>query len=265
MLSGIGDVVSRSDLLDRSILQHLPTIPDDKRRCEAELIAELEEARPAILGGVLDAAVIALREYSNVRLSTLPRMADFAMWSVAAEPAHSPQKVFLKAYYGNRTETNDAAIETSVIGPTLLEFLDGRDSWHGLMKELLAAMNLLASESVRKLKSWPSIERSLKNQLTRLAPNLLQAGISVTFEKHTNKGTPVTLERVVKSSSPSSPSSPAMQPNGLCGDDVSADGIRSSPSSLPSSPAKSIGINGSDDSDDNDDENVPNLIEEEII
>ena len=119
-------------------------------------------------------------------------------------------------------------------------------------------LNSKVPESIRKSKSWPTIPRQLKAELTRLSPNLRQIGIEVRFANKGNRGIPVELERSTKSSSPSSPSSPDNKTNGLGSDDE----ITSSASSLPSSPDKSFHLNASDDSDVSDDKNANNLVEE---
>ncbi len=54
-LTGIEDVVSRSDLADRTLFVTLQPIPEERRRPESELEEEFIAARPAILGALLDA------------------------------------------------------------------------------------------------------------------------------------------------------------------------------------------------------------------
>jgi hypothetical protein len=129
---------------------------------------------------------------------------------------------------------NQVAIDTSVIGPPILQVLNGASHWKGLLAELLEALNAKVPDSVRRSQSWPSIPRQLKTELNRLAPNLRQIGIEVRFEKRTNQGIPIELERIGKSSSLSTPSS--------------------SDRSLPHQPDV--------DSDDSADEIMPNLTEE---
>src|SRR5262245_28650755 len=99
VLNGIDDVPSRSDLIDRSILLTLPVIDDGSRRTEAHLWAEFERVRPRVLGALLTAASAALRNLPHVQLLELPRMADFALWVTAAEPALPwPAGAMLDAY-----------------------------------------------------------------------------------------------------------------------------------------------------------------------
>jgi hypothetical protein len=49
------------DLLDRSLLLTLPTIPEEQRRDEEELFREFEAVRPRVLGALLYAVSAALR------------------------------------------------------------------------------------------------------------------------------------------------------------------------------------------------------------
>jgi hypothetical protein len=63
ILTSIADVVTRGDLLDRSLVLRLPPIPDDRRRTEAEFWRDVTSLRPRILGALLDALVVALRRF----------------------------------------------------------------------------------------------------------------------------------------------------------------------------------------------------------
>src|SRR5262249_45998132 len=108
MLTSIEEVATRSDLLDRCLVVWLPTIPADRRRAEADLMAAYEKVRPQILGALLDAVSAALRNLATVKLEGLPRMADFALWASAAESAFGwDEGTFYRAYQGNRESANE--------------------------------------------------------------------------------------------------------------------------------------------------------------
>ena len=87
LFNGITEVATRPDLLDRALVVTLPPIPEERRRPEAELWREFEEARPRILAALFDAVSGALGAVEDVRLEGNLRMADFAVWSTAAEGA----------------------------------------------------------------------------------------------------------------------------------------------------------------------------------
>lgn len=194
MVNGIDDLATRSDLLDRCINLKLPVIADDQRRDEAEMEAAFELASPRILGALLDAVAMALRNKKSVKLPRKPRMADFAMWAVAAEPALGiPQGAFLNAYLKNRDEASDLAVESSVIGTVIQAVIADRESWEGTAKDLLNLINddRYSDEQSRKRKEWPKGARAVRSALDRLAPNLRAIGIEVGLPKdrtgHANK------------------------------------------------------------------------------
>lgn len=224
IVNGIAAVGTRPDLLERSLLIDLPTIPDEKRRTEAELHAEFEAKLPGILGGVLDAVAGALRDLPAVKMDRLPRMADFARWATAAERSLGwPRGAFVAAYAEARQQTVDAALDASPIAEPLRLLLDNTGEWQGTPTELLDKLRALAGDGATKADDWPRKGNALTTQLKRLAPDLRRAGMSVTRPPRTGKkGRAIRIERVRDSSSPSSP--PANQGSG------------SSPRSSPATP-----------------------------
>src|SRR5262249_12055791 len=120
LLTSITDVVTAGDLLDRAIPLQLQVIEESKRRTEEALWAEFEEARPSILGALLDAVVAGLRALPGTKLEKLPRMADFAVWAEAVMrgTGHRPG-AFVAAYEANRRDTNALTIDASLVGPVL--------------------------------------------------------------------------------------------------------------------------------------------------
>lgn len=178
ILNGITDVATRPDLLDRAVVITLPPIPDEERRPEAELGSEFERARPAILASLFDAVSGALRSVENVRLEGMPRMADFAVWSTAAETALGwDPGAFMAAYVGNRKEAADSALDADPIAGAVLEFMAERDEWAGSATELWTALSGLVDEAVRHTKAWPAAPNALTGRLKRLAPTLRGVGI----------------------------------------------------------------------------------------
>src|SRR5262249_60641636 len=96
-------------------------------------------AQPRIVGGLLTAGSAAVCYLPSVHLDTVPRMADFCYWVVAAEPALPwEQGTFLATYQGNRDEAVDVVLEASTVALPLLGFLERRpDGWTGTAKEVL--------------------------------------------------------------------------------------------------------------------------------
>jgi hypothetical protein len=125
LLTGIEDLATRGDLLERSILLSLPPILEHARRAERVFWRDFEAVRPRLLGALLDAVAGALRELPGVRLDRLPRMADFAEWAVAGERALGwPAGSFEAAYRANRQEANETALEASPLVPFVRRFVE---------------------------------------------------------------------------------------------------------------------------------------------
>jgi hypothetical protein len=191
IMAGIEDVGSRSDLLDRSILIELPAIPEGQRRDEKSFWADFEAARPRILGVLLDAVSIGLRELPGVSLDRLPRMADFVKWATAVEGAFGFEAGTCQAAYEqNRSEAHMTVLEESLVASTLLRFMQRRNGkeYSGTATDLLDELRRFHSsdQHVLRDKSWPKNPRSLSAALNRLSPNLRHIGISV---EHSTKGT----------------------------------------------------------------------------
>ena len=74
---------------------------------------------------------------------------------------------FLVSYLDNRAAANTQALDESVLVPLLLKFLDGRGNWQGTASGLLAELESLADEKLRKRRDWPSTPRKLAGDLRR--------------------------------------------------------------------------------------------------
>lgn len=221
ILTSIEDVTTRGDLLERSLILSLPPIPENKRLTEEQLKAKFDRVYPFILGALLDALSGALRELPRVKLSRMPRMADFALIGVAAERALGwPAESFLSAYDRNRSAANEVALESSPLVPPLQQLLANVPEWSGTAAELLEALQGHVSEQVARGREWPRRANALSNKLRRVAPNLAATGIVVEFRRD-KRGCRITIrqEKVRETSSSSSSSSPHRENKAFSGDD----------------------------------------------
>jgi len=172
ILTGIDRIASRHDLLDRMLVLTLPYIPDHKRRPEAELWQRFESTRPRILGGLLDAVVAALANFSTTKMDNFPRLADFAQWVTAAESALPWKPGSILAAYGrNRRD----AVE-------LQQFMEGKGEWAGSATDLLERLKELIPDDTRKTKSWPKAANGLTKKLRRIATFLRSSGLELDLD-----------------------------------------------------------------------------------
>jgi hypothetical protein len=182
ILNGIEELATRGDLIDRSLLVNLLPIDEQRRRPEAELWPEFEQARPAILGALLTAVSTALRNLPTTKLDMLPRMADFAKFSVAAEPALGHRAgCFIEAYTCNRADASGLALDSSIVAKALLDYMASSKSWTGTASELLGDLGGKVDADAKRQRDWPKSGGALSGKLKRLAPNLRRAGLDVQF------------------------------------------------------------------------------------
>jgi hypothetical protein len=86
VLNGLLNAIDRSDLADRAVIVQMSRIAPQVRHSEAQVWSQFELNRSHIFGALLDCVSRGLRNLPHVKLPQLPRMADFALWSVACEP-----------------------------------------------------------------------------------------------------------------------------------------------------------------------------------
>jgi hypothetical protein len=190
VLNGIEEIISRTDLLDRSILVALPLIKETARRPASIFWRAFEAARPQLLGGLLDAVSTALRREPDAhhQLKQLPRMADFAIWATAAAPALCwKEDSFINAYTGNRELAHEAALDTSPVAAVIRSLAED-GSWSGTAAELLETLVKRVDEVTRRARTWPKTPRQIGASLRRLAPNLRAVGVYVEFQDRRELG-----------------------------------------------------------------------------
>jgi hypothetical protein len=159
VLNGIEEIATRGDLLDRAIIVYLPTIPETKRRSEQELWDVFERAKPGILGTLLSVVSAALRNEATTVLPRMPRMADFARWVTAAEPALGWESgAFLAAYGANRADANDLTLDASLVSQAIREWAATLDTpFAGTATDLLKLLDDRADDPGNESSSGKSL------------------------------------------------------------------------------------------------------------
>jgi hypothetical protein len=169
------------------------------------LWSDFEEARPRILGALLDAAVHGLRRLHGVRLDRLPRMADFAIWATACETAFWPSSTFARAYEANRRATVETTIDADPVAACVRDIMAEQSVWAGSAADLMriGADRNGSSGSV----GWPKNPRALAGRLRRAQSFLRALGSTLTSavraEPETGLSGSIRLPKL-----PSAPSAP---------------------------------------------------------
>jgi hypothetical protein len=118
-----------------AVIVQMSRIAPQERRSEAQVWSQFELNRSHIFGALLDCVSRGLRNLPNVKLSQLPRMADFALWSVACEPF--PPGAFMAALENAATEANEAVAESDAVAVSIAAFMTSRSTWTGTAALLL--------------------------------------------------------------------------------------------------------------------------------
>ena len=184
ILTGIENLATRGDLLDRSLPVELPKIEDGERRTEADLLERFEHARPLVIGALLDAVVTGLRRRPTITVANLPRLADFALWVISCEPATGlAEGAFATVLDDVAKRGAHTALEADPLAGALQKLLERTNGFKGRASELLAELDGEASDMVRRAKTWPKAANALAGRLRRLAPSLPEVGVNVTSSR----------------------------------------------------------------------------------
>lgn len=189
-LNGINVVVSRPDLLDRSIILQLRRVPTDKRKTENEIWKDFDTDLPQLLGWCFITLSKAMGIYPNLVLKELPRMADFAKWGYAiAEAAGYSGQDFIDAYNKNQLQLNEEVLANDPVAAAILAFMNNKASWKGDWTTLLSTLDVLAKQKKINInqKSWPRAAHSLSRKMNEIKSNLEQAGISFEIRRNSTK------------------------------------------------------------------------------
>lgn len=181
ILTGINEVATASDLLDRSLVIELKRIDEAERREERIINEEWKAAKPRILGAIFDILSKSMTLYPSVKIKRLPRMADFAKWGYAiAQSMGWSGPEFLAAYRRNLNKGSEVALENSPVMACILELMSKRDEWQGKPAKLLEALENIAEDYLQidtKSRSWPKYPNGLSKQINKYISNLKDVGI----------------------------------------------------------------------------------------
>ena len=178
---------ARPDFLDRAVIVEFLDMKPEMRRDEAQFWREFEQARPRILGALLDAATAGLRNLPKVRLNQLPRMADFALWVSACEESlgMKPGEALSCVPVQPRRDA-PMALESSPLFEPVAKL--AQEGFSGTVAELLTRLNCMMSENMRRSVRWPKAPSALGTALRRMASNLRAAGIEIQFSRTDIRG-----------------------------------------------------------------------------
>ena len=185
LLTGIDLGALRGDLLDRALVLELPRIAENQRRPQADVMAEYEAARAEIFCGLLSLIAATLRHESNVRLKSLPRMADHARLLAALDEAADTDT--LNAYLRNSTDSLARAVDADHVALAVSALITDEGEWRGIATDLLATLDHRRGED-RPPRKWPTTAHHFAGRLRKAAPSLRAAGFKVEDDGYDSGG-----------------------------------------------------------------------------
>ncbi len=176
MMNGIDIPSHRPDFLDRCVILHCKRI--DRFRTLQSLDERFEQAKPRLLGAVLDLLVATLRLLGSTPQTREFRMADFAHLgrTVVRALGRKPEE-FDAAYRGNIRQQGAELLEDCPVARSLVVFAAGYPDgapFRGNAETLLKKLTAIAKEKKIPMssKSWPGSPRWLSTRLSELTPIL---------------------------------------------------------------------------------------------
>jgi hypothetical protein len=184
IINGIGDIITRDDLNERTINIQLKKFRDDTIRSEKKLKMEFEQDYPKILGGIYEALTQILKHHDSYEPEgKLPRMADFHILGCVCENALGWKKdKFSKAYRRNLNLSYQNIIDNSEIGLAIIDLINQEDKFIGTISQLL-------DKVFPQLSGKKPTPRALSNEIDRLSGALFKIhGISIKKLTRSNNG-----------------------------------------------------------------------------
>ncbi len=165
----------RGDLADRLLMIDLERIPEDHRRTEADLRKAFQADRSEILGALLSVVARTLEKLPGVKLSKMPRMADFAVVLSALDEA-CPEVTdgqALTLFMGQSLRIVEDVLDADAVAVAIRALMDrSPDGWCGTATELLTALSPMP-----RPQGWPKTGRGLVGHVRRIGPALRTVGI----------------------------------------------------------------------------------------
>ncbi len=190
IINGIADVVTRPDLIDRTL--HIEMRPLDSFTDEQDFSVNFERDKAEILGGLLDLFVNVLSRLPSIELYDTMRMIGFTKLGEAVHSVMGIDESFTELYQRNRSDSLARSMDSSPAALAVQEMMLSRNGkeWSGTVKELKTK---LENSYHQEGEGWPKSPKGLGEVLRRMAPALRVAGVTVEFLGHKRDGSHVSL------------------------------------------------------------------------
>ena len=188
ILTGIAVSAVQGDLIDRLVSVDLERIDEEHRRLDSAVTAEYEAVRPQVFAALLTMVSSVLRVAPQVKLSGLPRMADYAHILACIDDVYDLGA--FDSYMRMYDTAFEDAIDGNLVAHAVVEFMTGRTEWTGTASELHEMMTPSMPP-----KGWPRTVHHFGNDLTRAQTILRAAGLEFARSRRAGGVREITLTR----------------------------------------------------------------------
>lgn len=177
ILNGIPEVVQREDFASRTITITLPTIPNEKRRDDAEFWKSFEAVHSRLQGALYSMVAKAHAERDLNPLTDRPRLVGFLQWSAAA---FSPEDrtAYLNAFAQAQAEGEAALLEQDLFLQGIIAMMQSKKEFTGSIFQLFQAISTHVPMGFSK-DHLPNTPKGVHERIKRGAPILRRAGITM--------------------------------------------------------------------------------------
>jgi hypothetical protein len=182
MINGLRLPTNRPDFLDRVLAIELERLAPEQRQVLERVEEKFMQARPQLLGGLLNTLSLALAKLPDVSSEGLSRMADFhRMGRAVAVALGFTATQFDEGFRVAEARQKRGAFENT-LALTLLLFVRKFRRWEGNPTELFQRLHETArANQIRQSPEfWPDTPMGLGRQIKHLADALAKHGVQVT-------------------------------------------------------------------------------------
>jgi hypothetical protein len=196
ILTSIGNVVTKTDLLDRSINIDMPKLTSSERLSTSYLAREFTRCHGEMLGGLLNITVAALHHIETTDCPKYTRLTEFAHLGEGIERyMFDTESIFEDRMAAGVEIANDIAIDASPVASTIKEWLGNRiDPWEGTIADLLGVLKNHAKKS-ELAATLPKTANTLGSELKRMESALLQSGIVIEDYRESRSNDPAQTKK----------------------------------------------------------------------
>jgi len=188
ILNGIGTLVKRDDLLDRSVIIGIEK--PQRPVAETGLMKEWQQLLPGVLGALFDAVSTGIRNLPSISEEQPFRMADFVRWgkAMALGLGYSAEE-FETAYRRSIASKWTESIEMNPFSTAIIDLVNRNGgNWEGTAAELSRALAADIRQMGRDMNLFSLDPRWISEELTRIKPTLEHSGILYTRSSYRKEG-----------------------------------------------------------------------------